>query len=104
MILKARLEKDGVFIMGRGRYMLLKAVERSGSIATAAREMGMSYRHAWGMIRAIEEAAGGRVVESSRGGRGGYSKLTPMGRTLLQKYETMLERARNALGRSYRLE
>ena len=43
---KVWLEVDGERFLGDGRYRLLHAVERSGSINGAARELGIFYRKA----------------------------------------------------------
>ena len=37
---------------------LLAAVQSSGSIAQAGREVGLSYRHAWGLLQQAEEVLG----------------------------------------------
>jgi 8-oxo-dGTP diphosphatase len=85
---RVHLESDeGSPLVGKGRSRLLELVQRTGSISAAAREMGMSYRNAWGVLREVASAAGGPVVESERGGaRGGRTRLTPLGRELLGEY------------------
>lgn len=86
--LKIWLERDGVFIISDGRAKLLRKVKDSDSLAEAAREMGMSYRHAWGILHRIAQNAGGDVVESARGGKeGGETKLTPLGEEVLREFE-----------------
>ena len=86
--LKIWLERDGAFIISDGRAKLLRKIKDSGSLAEAAREMGMSYRHAWGVLHRIAQNAGGDVVESARGGKeGGETKLTPLGEEVLREFE-----------------
>lgn len=51
-----------------------------GSIAQAGRELGLSYRHAWGLIRQAEQVFGHRLLHS---GRGQGSTLTPLGQRLV---------------------
>ena len=49
--------------------------------------MGLSYRHAWGMIGKMGRASGKPVVVSRRGGkRGGTTMLSEHGRELLEAY------------------
>ena len=85
---KSWLEKDGRFLVGEGRARLLRLVHETGSIAEAAKTMGMSYRHAWGTLREIGTAAGKPVIQSTRGGReGGKTELTRTGRDILARYE-----------------
>lgn len=87
--LRVWLERDGRFIMSEGRAKLLKRIEQLGSLSKAAKDMGMSYRHAWGIVRRISESAGGKVVESVRGGKvGGETRLTPFGHRIMQEYDS----------------
>jgi len=86
--LKMWLERDGRFIVSDGRAKLLRKVKDMGSLSKAAKEMGMSYRHAWGIVHRISQNAGGDVVHSVRGGReGGVTSLTPFGEEILREYE-----------------
>lgn len=82
------LERDGRFIVSDGRAKLLRRIKDTGSLSKAAKEMGMSYRHAWGVLHKIAQSAGGEVVHSTRGGkRGGVTSLTPFGEEILREYE-----------------
>lgn len=75
-------------MFGEGRYRLLKAVEREGSISGAARSLGMSFRSAWTHLDRAERALRYRLLVRSRGGAGGGStRLTPRARNLLRNYE-----------------
>ncbi|KVH67834.1 LysR family transcriptional regulator [Burkholderia ubonensis] len=46
---------------------LLELVAGTGSIAQAAQAKGLSYRHAWGLLRALEACVGGTLIETARG-------------------------------------
>ena len=59
---------------------LLAAVQDTGSLAQAARTMGLSYRHAWGQVKRAE-AAFGRVLLD--GARGKGSALTELAQKLI---------------------
>ncbi|HYA03187.1 MAG TPA: LysR family transcriptional regulator [Syntrophobacteria bacterium] len=78
------LEKDGGLVLGRGRCMLLEAIERLGSLREAAQACGISYRAAWGKLRASEERLGEALVEIQPGKRG--MALTPRARKLLEVF------------------
>lgn len=79
--LSVGLERAGKPILSPGRLQLLEALERCRGISTAARDIGISYRHAWLQVQAINEAAGEPLVVASTGGRrGGGARLTPLGR------------------------
>ena len=86
--LKIWLEREGKFIISDGRAQLLRRIKDSGSLSKAAEEMGMSYRHAWGVVHRIAQDAGGEIVHSTRGGKeGGDTSLTPYGEEILREYE-----------------
>ncbi len=86
--IKMWLVKDGRFIVSDGRAHLLRRIKETKSISEAAKEMGMSYRHAWGILHRISENAGGDIVTSSRGGKkGGETTLTPLGEEILSEHD-----------------
>jgi molybdate transport system regulatory protein len=60
---KLWLEKDGRVIFGPGRFELLQAIEECQSLSAAAKKMKMSYRAAWGRLRASEDRLGIPLVE-----------------------------------------
>jgi molybdate transport repressor ModE-like protein len=68
---------------------LLALVDESGSIAQAATLKGLSYRHAWGLLRAIEERLGGALIAKERG-RG--SVLSELGQAVLRSQRLCGER------------
>jgi len=81
-------ERDGRVIFGDGRARLLNLIAETGSLRKAAEEMEMSYRHAWGVIKEMNESAGEPMVISERGGsRGGSTLLTALAENLLAEYE-----------------
>ena len=84
---KVWMEKGGQHVFGRGRARLLKAIDREGSIQAAARKMGLSYRHAWAMLKTSEQRLGRELVERVRGGAGGGgTHLTEEGKKLVRLY------------------
>lgn len=101
--LKTWLVKDGKFIISDGRARLLRRIAETRSISKAAAEMGMSYRHAWGILHRISENAGGDIVSSSRGGRqGGESTLTPLGEEILREFENKVSSLQSQLDNAWR--
>jgi molybdate transport system regulatory protein len=81
------LEKDGGLVLGKGRCMLLEAIDREGSLREAARVCGISYRAAWGKLRASEQRLGEALVETRAGKRG--MKITSRARQLLQIFHSI---------------
>jgi molybdate transport system regulatory protein len=100
---KIWLERDSRFILGEGRAELLRRVRATGSLAEAARTMGMAYSHAWAEMKAISDAAGGNVLEAAAGGKkGGGSKLTRLGESLLEKFDDEMKSVGGHLARRNR--
>jgi molybdate transport system regulatory protein len=84
---KVWLEIDGEPFLGDGRHRLLQAVERSGSINAAARELGISYRKAWAQLAAMEAHAPFPLLVRRTGGKaGGATVLTGEALQLLQAF------------------
>jgi molybdate transport system regulatory protein len=83
-------DQDGRIVFGSGRLRILDAVERSGSILAAAKELKMSYRAVWGKIKATEERIGQPLLARRVGGsEGGGSELTPLGKALVGRFRDL---------------
>jgi molybdate transport system regulatory protein len=90
---KIWFEESGGVAFAEGRRMLLEAVNRLGSLNAAAKELGMSYRAAWGKIKATEKALGIKLLEVTTGGKGGGgATLTPEAKELISKYQKYTDR------------
>ena len=50
---QVRVLLGNAIAMGPGKAALLAAIERTGSISAAAREMRMSYRRAWTLVETM---------------------------------------------------
>ncbi len=81
------LETDEGVFFGAGRVNLLEKIEMHGSLKKAAESMGMSYRAAWGKIKATEANVGFSLVKKNAGKKGGYS-LTDEGRSMMAHYKS----------------
>jgi len=69
---------------------LLEAVSETGSISSAGRALGMSYRRAWLLLDEMNSGFRRKVVTTQLGGsRGGGARLTPFGRELLRRYRAI---------------
>ncbi len=79
--------KDGTTFLGWGRVVLLERIQEHGSISAAARSMSMGYRHAWGLVDEMNRLSPAILVEKVVGGKkGGGSRLTPAGKTVIRKF------------------
>lgn len=84
--------------MGPGKADLLQAIERTGSISAAAREMDMSYRRAWMLVDVMNHCFREPLVTTETGGqRGGGARVTEFGREVLQRYLDMEAKAAAAV-------
>jgi molybdate transport system regulatory protein len=83
-------DAQGRVAFGQGRYRILDAVRRTGSLHAAAKELKMSYRAIWMRIRASEERIGHALVE--REGNG--SRLTDYAENLMGQFESLQAKVR----------
>ncbi len=85
------LHMDGVCMFGPGTHGLLRHIEKTGSLQTAARIMQMSYTKAWHLLRESEAHLGLTLVERRVGGAaGGGTSLTPVGRDLVRRFDEFM--------------
>jgi len=82
------VEKEGEPIISYGKYLLLKEIEKTGSIKEAAERLGFPYKKAHSYVKLIEERLGKPIFKRKRGEG---TILTPEGKNLLRKYERILE-------------
>ena len=89
---KIWIEANGQILLGEGRVRLLKAIEETGSLSKAAKQLNMSYKKAWGLIDAVNSRAEKAVVTTNIGGKsGGGSVLTEYGKTLVKTFDKINE-------------
>lgn len=74
------------------RMALLRAIETTGSLNSAAKKVPLSYKGAWDMIDAMNNLCPVPVVEKVTGGvNGGGTKLTEYGKNLVKTYKVIEE-------------
>ena len=74
--------------MGDGKWQILKAIEKKGSLMAACDALGLTYRRTQGDLKKIEEQLGFQLLGKSRGGKdGGTSTLTPEGKRLVEAFD-----------------
>ena len=71
-------------------FTLLLDLGQTGSLTASARNLGMSYRKAWGLLRDVELHLGFNLTEKRRGGAaGGRTVLSDKGRQLVRAYNSL---------------
>lgn len=82
---------------------LLDALRRTGSLRLAAGDMGMSYMHAWGLVRTMNRGFREPLVMLERGGSAhGGARLTERGAEVLALYREMESAALRAANGPWR--
>ena len=80
-------------VFGLGRARILEAVQKTGSISGAARELGMSSKAVWERLRVTEKRLGRQLVIRQKGGAsGGSSRLSDEARQLLATFNELHEK------------
>lgn len=86
---------------GAARIALLAAIGNTGSITSAAKAVGISYKAAWDAIDAMNNLAGEALVMRSVGGKGGGgTTLTPRGRQLIDTFRAVEREHRKFIERA----
>ncbi len=93
------LRSDMAFL-GVDRISLLEAIDRSGSITKAAREVGVCYKTAWDAVDAMNNAAERPLVDRAAGGHGGGGTvLTDEGKEAVRLYRVLQDEHQRFIGR-----
>ena len=94
---RLRFPHAGPDAFGPGKAELLRHIAATGSIRTAASELGMSYNRAWQLVAATNALFRSPLVVVARGGgTGGGAALTPLGENVLMRYTRMESSCRAA--------
>lgn len=99
---KIWIEEKGKVIFGKGRDNILEAIDEKHSLNAAAKLLGMSYRAAWGRLKASEERMGIKLVEMSEKKKS--LQLTPLARKIIIRFEKLeqeVEDLLHAAGRDF---
>jgi molybdate transport system regulatory protein len=85
--------------LGPGKADLLQAIDETASLTRAAARFGMSYKRGWTLVREMNTAFAGPLVETGKGGSGGGGRagLTRLGRRVLRRYRQMERDAGEAI-------
>ncbi len=84
---KVWVEKSGKVVFGKGRDDILKAIDEQRSLNAAAKKLEMSYRAAWGRLKASEERLGMKLVDI--GVHDKSMQLTQQARAIIERFERL---------------
>jgi molybdate transport system regulatory protein len=88
--LSIRIDLDDAEALGPGKIRLLELIGDTGSISSAGRAMGMSYRRAWLLIDELNGTFHRPLVATQKGGGGGGgAQLTAFGREVVRLYRAV---------------
>jgi molybdate transport system regulatory protein len=74
-------------MLGAGKILLLKTLAEEGSIAEAARVMGLEYRRAWFLLDTVQRSFEEPLFTTHRGGgEQGGAQLTELGQELVARH------------------
>jgi len=102
--IRFRIDLGEAVSVGPGKIGLLEAIRDTGSLTSAARALGMSYRRAWLLLDSVNRAFSSQVAVATTGGAGGGGvELTAFGKTLLKSYRSLERDIERAASRNLRL-
>lgn len=86
---------------GAARIALLAAIRDTGSITSAAKAVGISYKSAWDAVDAMNNLAGEPLVTRAVGGKGGGgTTLTPRAHRLIETFHAVEREHRKFIERA----
>ena len=84
---RLRITRGEAIALGPGKTELLEAIAKTGSLTSAAKSLGMSYRRAWLLVDTMNQCFREPVVRTASGGaHGGGTELTDVGREIVRRY------------------
>jgi molybdate transport system regulatory protein len=91
---------DGEKFFGPGPAELLELIDKTGSIAKAAKSMGMSYKKAWDIVNNLNAQGHKPYVISHQGGeKGGGAEITAAGKKVIRAYKQLAKQLNSIVGK-----
>ena len=87
---KVWIETDNASFLGNGRVRLLKTIDELGSLSKAAKQLNISYKKAWDLIKSVNDGSDKPITTTITGGNGGGGmQLTPYGKKMIAQFEQL---------------
>jgi len=94
------MQKKSQNFLGGNRIDLLEQIDRCGSISTAAKAAGMSYKTAWDALNVMNNLADQSLTVAVTGGSGGGgTRLTEEGKKVIRLYRLLEAEHQSMLAR-----
>ncbi len=87
-------DNKGNLLFGKGKTEILELIEKEGSIAKAAKKMGLNYKKAWNHIKVLQQNLEDELVIMEKGVKGG-TKLTEKAKEYIKVYKQLEEEIQN---------
>ena len=92
--LKIKIEVNDNLNIGPGKIALMESIISCGSISSAAKKMGMSYRKAWKLVNQINNASNVKIIITNTGGKGvGGTKVSSDGISFIKAFRNIEKKA-----------
>tara|TARA_A100001015_G_C15013284_1_gene724262 strand:- start:1398 stop:1754 length:357 start_codon:yes stop_codon:yes gene_type:complete len=92
--LKLKIQLGKYSFFGPGKIYLLETIIETGSISSAAKKIGMSYRKAWKLVTDLNKLSNKKLILTYTGGKGiGGAKITKEGLSLISLYRRIEKKA-----------
>ncbi len=99
---RIRITVNGEIALGPGKVDLLEAIDNAGSISSAARDRGLSYKRAWDMVATMNQCFSSPLVSREKGGAGGGgASLTDLGLEVIKLYRAMETKSQKATDKEW---
>lgn len=96
------IEKDGFPFVGNGRITLLEYIHETGSMAKAAKKLGMSYKKAWELVKSMNTQSDIELVVKATGGKnGGGTQLTEKGLSIITQFRELEQKSKDFLAEQF---
>jgi molybdate transport system regulatory protein len=100
--IRVRLDFGPDRALGPGKIALLEAIERTGSLSQAARDLGMSYRRGWLLLHSTNSLLTEPVSVATTGGAGGGGvELTATGKALIKAFRQLEKTVMRNAGKNF---
>ena len=95
--IKIRIQIKKNFYIGPGKILLLEAILQKGSISSAAKSIGMSYKKAWSLVNEINISSKNKMVITHTGGKGVRgTKISEEGVNFIKSFRAIEEKVLKA--------